>query len=209
MKMLVLAMAAAFAAMAFIGASSASAEIELCSTNTSPCTGIMYEAGKTLKGSLKPETIAELSTSLGTVKCKKSETAGKQNALSAAEKLDFSIETASFEECTLGASSCTVETQNKPYLGLLLLNAKKEWHLVVEKATAGKPQAHITCTSGLNCTFGSNEILFSLTNPTKTEPHAILTVNQSLEREGGFCPTTSTWKATYLVLEPLGYYAVG
>lgn len=203
-------MAAAIAATASIGASSASAEIEVCSTNTSPCTGTMWETGKIVKASLTPETFSELVTSLGTVKCKKSELTGKQAELRATERLQFVIETVSFSECSLGASSCTLTAQHLPYLDLLLLNAKKEWHFIIhEDPPNDAPLFKLACTSGMNCTFRAGEILVSLLNPTLQQPHMIMHISVPLEREGSFCPTTSTWKVTYLMLEPLGFFAVG
>src|SRR5881227_2620158 len=68
---LTLALAAAMALMGLIGSGTASAT-ELCSTNTSPCTGTKYSSGTTVTAQLKSGTSAVLTNSISNETCKKS-----------------------------------------------------------------------------------------------------------------------------------------
>lgn len=208
-KMLGLAVVAAIAAMAFVGAAGASAETALlCSTNTEPCTGTKAKNGTAISASLTTGSIAELETNLGIVKCTESSTSGK---VTNENEGKAEISKVSFSKCVLGSTECVVTMENIPYEGLLALAAGSAWHFTVHKFGAGgNPQALVKCGSIINCKFGTPNALFVWLQPNPpAEPHAVLHIAQELERIGGFfCPSTSTWRALYLVTSPLGYYAV-
>ncbi len=211
-KMLGLAMVAALATMAFIGASSASA-VTLCEELTAEEGGAECPAAKrfavptTLHAELAAGTKAVLEGGglFGNIECEESASEGNTVAEGSTElSLMGEITKLTFGKCTHGAETCTVESEHKPYLVLVLLTGEPapapKWHVVVEKkGTNGRPQAKVTCPAG-SCTFGKEEVLFGLL-PLGTPPVDVhLSVAQELEREGGvFCPAKSTWKATYLV----------
>jgi len=142
---------------------------------------------------------SELLSSLGTIKCASWVASGTQTEL----LVHGSIESVSFSKCALGKSECTVTPEHLNYLVLVLLNTDMAggYHAVVSSGGSGNPQAHVVCGGLVNCTFGAAEILFSITS---LEHDTSWTVNQSLSRTGGICPSTSTWQAAYLVrcLEP-------
>jgi hypothetical protein len=207
-KMLGLAMVAAIAAMAFIGASSASA-VNICETGTAGeyleegCPeGKAFAEGTALKAQLGSGTKAILETNLGNVVCNKSAVSGKTGA-STEEKLEGSIESVTFEECTLGATKCTVTVEGLPYKALLLLVPKAElldglghlhYHFIIH---LGK--AKVVCGTSFSCTFGAPEILFNV----HFMPPWLLLVKQALERQAGlFCPSSSVWNATYEITAP-------
>jgi hypothetical protein len=211
-KILGIAAIAALTAMAFLGASSASA-VKLCKnagTGEEPnvrypgeCPGgESYAEGTAISSQLLAGTKAVLKTSLGNVVCNKSAVTGKTGA-STEEKLEGSIEKVTFEECKLGATACTVKVEGLPYKALLLLVPKEQlldgfghlhYHLVVH---LGK--ATVVCGAVLSCTFGAKEILFNVHFISVW----ILKVAQELERQGGLiCPSTSFWEAEYEITEP-------
>jgi len=146
LKMLVLAAAAASLTV-LLGASPASAT-ELCSTNTSPCSGTMYGAGTEGKANLRTGTEAVLKAGFATVKCKISSFRGTSaNTGSSTETIINSIENLAYEEC-----NCTVT---------VLENGELETHTDGAGATGnGIPtgkgtKVTINC-SGVTCIFGTS-----------------------------------------------------
>lgn len=216
-KILGIAAIAALTAMAFLGASSASA-VKLCKkAGTGEEPNVMYPAGEcpggesesytkgtVISSQLLAGTKAVLKTNIGNVVCNKSTVSGKTGA-STEEKLEGEIEKVAFEECKLGVTACTVNVEGLPYKALLLLVSEKQlldglghlhYHLVIH---LGK--ATVVCGSVLSCTFGAKEILFNV----HLTPLSIwyLKVAQELERQGGLiCPNTSFWEAEYEITAP-------
>jgi len=192
-----LALVAAAAVMAFVGATSASAITELeevvnCKVKTDPCpAGSTWGANTILDGEA---TDPVLLSSLGTILCASSATGGTQTTALA----HGTIESLSFTTCTLGKTSCTVSPEHLNYLVLVLLDTAMDggYHAVVSSGGGGNPQAHVVCGSLVDCTFGAAEVLFSV---ELMEHDTLWIVNQALSRTGGICPSTSTWQATYLV----------
>jgi hypothetical protein len=210
-KTLGLAAVAAIAAMALLGAASASAHT-ICKSNhpLDECpVGDRYTLPVTINSTLVAGTTATLLSSLGNVVCKKSAVSGKVTE-NTGESVLGKIESVTFEECKLGGTNCTVTTENLPYTAHLLLaiesvtepadlgggTFQQHYHLVVLNG-----KAHVVCGAFINCKFGAPEILFRV-RPLTTDTD--LLVLQELEREGGFCPSTSTWHAQYLLLASEG-----
>jgi hypothetical protein len=206
-KMLGLAVVATVVATAFLGASSAAAHT-ICKSNhpLDECpVGDRYTLPVEISSTLVSGTNAVLLSSVGNVTCKKSEVKGKITG-NTGESVLGEITSVTFTECKLGSTACTVTTENVPYTAHLLLAIEKvtepadlgggtfqqHYHLVVLNG-----KAHVECGAFINCKFGAPEILFRV-RPLATDSD--LLVLQELEREGGFCPATSTWHAQYLLL---------
>jgi hypothetical protein len=203
LKMLGLAMISAFALMA-IGAGSASA-VTLCKEAKTPCPEAQrYPSSTTWHLTIKVTIHTQLTTSIGTVTCKKTTIHGGTTS-TGTNPLLGSITSVSDSECTLGSTPCTVTHQNLPYKGTVTAGATVGNGTVkAESGGVGKPQAKVECGSFINCTFGAPEVSFSVVggNP------AIATFSQSLEREGGLCPSTSTAETEYEVVEPKPLFIV-
>jgi hypothetical protein len=211
-KMLDLAAIAAAVAMAFVGASSALAvtsleEVVVCKLDVSTClSGETYGSGTKIDGELVAGTHSTLLTPLGNVLCNESETEGELTSALA----HGSITSVTFGGCTVGSNTCTVETENTPYLVKVLLTTNHaEYHALVTSGGGGEPKALTDCgSSALKCYFHHAEILFTV---LLKSTDVVWDVSQELKRTGGsgfLCPTTSTWDAEYLVrcLEPEGTY---
>jgi hypothetical protein len=196
-KMLGLVAAAAMAAMALVGASSASATVlcKVAPTENKCPAGSTYGAGTVIKGTTE---VATLTSPAGNVTCHSETEAKTANAGGAAETVKGEITALSFNNCVLDPlkTECTVETNNLPY------NAEVHWTsgtnngtLTVEKhAGGGNPGATVTCAGVIECTFSNT--LFNL--PVTGGNPATVTANEvTLLREGGLCPSTAKWDATY------------
>jgi hypothetical protein len=219
-KMFSLAMAAAVAALALVGVSPASAS-ELCSTNTSACTGTMYPTGTAISGT---STKAELKTEGGivnpTVTCTKSTTSGKTTSLGApGEVVKGVIETLTFEGCTnsIDGKGCTAETgnfltQTEPWAAIVTANNPSNGNgtLGVTEGTKGKPGGTFKCLTlaAPECSYTTKSASLTVTGDTP----AIATANQILLPENvapsSFgCPPKARWTATY-TLSPSPLFVV-
>jgi len=192
-KMMGLAVVAAMAVMAMAGAGTASANGTACTTNTSPCTSLLANGTK-LSAQLKSGTHATLTSSLGNVTCKKSTVGGVINNASTAHG---EITSLTFTECTLGSTACTVKATAPPYT---VTGVASNQTLTITQKTGGNvPGALVECGSFINCTFSNSDITLGFTGGT---PAFIKAEAVSLNRSGGFCPSTSTWHAEYEVTSP-------
>jgi hypothetical protein len=197
-KMLGLAAVAAAALMAFVGASSASADV-LCTVNNTP----ECPAGKKieeLKSSLKSGTKATLETTGGEtlVTCTESSVSGK------IEKQGEGVEPeGSFtkEQLTWGGCSSTTDT----LAGGVLRVETKEVEPGVFKHTViaggGATGAKVTVNIfGVSCVYGPGASAISLGDLKQGEP-ALLEISTIVNKvEGGFlCPSSNRWTATYQI----------
>jgi hypothetical protein len=205
-KMLGLAAVAAMAITAFAGAASASAS-ELCSTNTSPCTGTKYGAGTTLEAT---STSSVLTTSGGfinpVVTCTHSALKGSvTNAGGKGLNVVGTINSLTFTGCTYSGGKCTMTATGTSYLATGIATGGGNGILTVEKDTGGVPGASVSCEGLLTCDYSSSDISFSLTggNPAK------IVANKVLLSGGAFpCPTQASWTATWTVLKPSPLFLV-
>jgi hypothetical protein len=191
-----LAAIAAVAAMAFIGASSASATV-LCKTATVPCPE-KYEAGTIIEGTA---TNATLTSNLATVVCGHSVTKTKvENAGGAAATVTGSITTLSFTSCaTTTGVPCTVTVEKLPFKAEVHWTVGANGTLTAESGGTGSPRASVVCAGLISCTF--EKALYTL--PVDGGNPASVTANKvSLERTpfGGtpLCGTESFWDAKYV-----------
>jgi hypothetical protein len=198
LKMLGLAVVAAAALTAFIGAGTASAT-ELCSTATTPCSGTKYLSGTKIEAT---STKAVLKTNILTVTCTHSVIAGETTSNGGATAVTGKTTTLDFTGCTdNNGKACTVSSTslgNASVSGGTASTTGKFNYNVTSKTGA-----HVNC-SGLSCNFN----LTSATLPGQNTVGGTPTVKAEeveLERESGFeflCPTTSTWTATYTIIKP-------
>lgn len=200
-KRIGLALAAAAAIMAFVGAGTASATA-LCKNNTSdPCSAV-YASGTLVSGK---STDAKLSTNLGTVECAESLTTVKTGAATAAgTPMSGEVTKLEWKTCHLGSTECTVETVHLNYSASLNWTSGKNGSLTVSSGGAGSPGAHVKCESllvHLDCTFEKPEVTGSVTGGftegSGTPVGEVAFVGVTLNRTGGFCPEESTWTAHY------------
>jgi hypothetical protein len=196
-KILGLTAVAAMAVMAFVGAGTASATT-LCKSGGSPEAGC--GAGK---GEINAETDniegtssnAILTSSLTDVTCKVSETKINPTSSTGAPILG-TVENLNFkEDCTTASgTSCTVTVVNLPYSSSLEGTALT----VTDPIGAG---ATVKCGFLINCTFTTKSATLNIVNGT---PSVAKAEGVKLEREGGFCPETAEWHATYSTTAPTG-----
>jgi hypothetical protein len=197
-KILVLCVAAAVLAAAYLA--SPAGAVTLCKEAKNPCPeASRYPAGTKISGALKEKTHWDVTTSIGTVTCTVSNFSETSNATSGNPHVS-TLTSITFTGCTLGSTKCTVVALHLPWKvtrtsGFLGIgNGTK----VIESDGSGTPQYKVECGSFMNCTFGSSSISFSTTGGSPARE----TVNQSLEREGGLCPSTATWTAEYTISAP-------
>lgn len=203
-KMLGLAAVAALAVMAVVGAASASATT-VC-TSPEPCPtahsagGKMYEPNDVIVGT---STNATLTSSLGNVTCKHSETALKLTTTgSTGVAVQGDVISLTFTECTLdpAGSECVVTVQNLPYAAEATVGTAPNGTLKVTSGGSGNPGANVECAGVINCTFSNT--VFNLPvdggNPAKVTASKV-----GLLRSGGLCPNEATWDATYSSTTPV------
>lgn len=199
-KMLGLVAVTAVAAMALIGASSASANPKLCKVKTSPCpAGEAYTLPLTVNAHLETGTLAELQTSLLTDKCKVSTvklTAKESNATA----IVGTLETITFSECTCKTSQAV----SVPWAGSLTAGTEGNGTLLASNGGTGNPGGLVVCPTILgekHCTYRSADpkVTFDGGVPAKVLAAVPLTKAEGAGESDGSCPATATWKATYVV----------
>jgi hypothetical protein len=187
-KMFGLAALAALMAMAFVGASSATAETtKLCSyelSETSTCITHVHET--TLSGAK-----GKLLTSVLTVECDVlflgDQKAGTSNPL---------IITGTFTYTNCG--SCTVEEVG----GGVEIKVLKEGHETAK--VTGEGEVHVNC-SGLNCTYNGEGLLGTGKGPllsSETNGGVTITEQTAKKVSGLFCPEKSKLDITTTPLLP-------
>ena len=195
-KMFGLAAVAAFALMAFVGASSAMANTEtaLCKKKTLVCAvEDRYPAGTVLSSSLKTGTEAVLSGALS-VKCKASTVGGKTEGPTLGPTVLGAIEATTFTSC----EGCThVLSQNTPWTAHIknALNLKGTLTVLNPKVQL------LGCPFGISCTATAAEVVLDV--DTSVEPPVIKAINEPLSL--GICGN-GTWNAEYIVLAPKPLY---
>jgi hypothetical protein len=207
-KVFGLAAVAAVAAMAFIGAGTASAahEVVLCSvlppTPNSLCAAAnVLPAGTEILGLAKNPKLegtitVECEDSIATVKTKESMN----------EKLGVELTKLEFGKLPTpslgtGCTGCTGGIHTAPpYQGTILMENEKDYVI----HTAGNALL-LNCPFGVECKFGS-EALTLLIDPDLTQHDAasqvkgdLLLINNTLNRTGGsiLCGSTGLWTASY------------
>jgi hypothetical protein len=218
LKILGLAAVAALALMAAIGASTASANALLCSTTGDSGTIININCSNTTKGtaqipnpttikaSLKPGTVAELTSTFDNVKCTTSEVSGTASG----ETGTGNIESMTFSGCTDSfGGACTADTS---------ASSTNKWPATVTTTTVGVHDGngllHVSNITGkFSCPIGTCRYTASTATPHVTggEPAHITATKIVLNREevSTFgCSATATWSATYVVTTPKSLWVI-
>ena len=114
-KILGLGLLAAMAAMAIMGAGTASAT-KLCSVNTSPCpAGNTYGKGTAIKTQLVAGTKSVMTSGFVTISCTESSMSGKTTSEGGAGAVTGEIGSVTWKNCTSGLGSCTASSLNTPW----------------------------------------------------------------------------------------------
>jgi hypothetical protein len=206
-----LAAIAAVAAMAFLGASSASATFHtaLCKSNEG---GALTCAPANLATHIEAESVGStlLLTDIVTVHCDSSHVLAEALGLSGLNPTTGAIEPQlvhltelTFTGCkTTAGLNCTV-TVLTPLGDLLVLKTAAN----LANIQSHKTSAKVVCGFILSCTFGGLPTLHGLGSANDTS-HAHVTASKvPLGLEGGsLCPAEATWDSLYLVTLPLPLY---
>ena len=182
-KMLGLAMVAAVAAMAFVGAGTASAnetKLTWCTNNNALCQGkdvlklITAKAtNPVLLGNLNQE--CETSTTMTT-----EESATTTTISGVVDELTFS-----------NCKPCTTVTTSPPYKASISGTTM----------TSGGSATFKNCPFGINCKFGASKIELELVMSAENRLEKIVASKEPLSLEEGsafFCGSTGEWDATYV-----------
>jgi hypothetical protein len=204
-KVLSLAAVAAFAAMAFVGAGTASAEeheIVLCKELAELCPeGKLWPKETVLLGLAEnPELTGNL-----TEKCEDSTVEGETGA-EIASPLPFTITSLEFGELPTpslgeGCEPCTAVHSLVPLSGSLEVSGEDEYFL------NGSGKALLLCPLGINCGFEGNNIKSPISHTGKHKAHEgenlpVIEIEATLKLYTGssfFCGNSGIWHANYVV----------
>lgn len=197
-KLLGLSTVAALAAMAFVGASSASAgPTALCSVHFDPCPPGYEQVGHFEALAVDVSVL----TQAGTVLCAHSNLLGY--ALNLGNPLVIHLTYLDFLNCTLGGNPCEITTLETG-LALLLRVALNTGNLQLHNTS------FLVVCAGLHCIYGGLPTLQALGHNYEANQLATIHANQvPLERLGGlFCMEGAQLDALYIVLLPHPVYIV-
>jgi hypothetical protein len=190
-KMVGLAVIAALAAMAVLGAGTASAT-RLCKTNTLPC-GSIVASGTTGTGELTGTNEAVLTSGFAVVKCKTSSISGKTTSEGGGAGVNVTdeITSASASNCT-----CNLGGEVKALAEGLPWKMEVSWTKEMNgTGTTSNPKGSFTC-AGEKCIYSTASLSSTMTGG---KPMTIAT-ESSLKKVAGsglLCSETATIKATY------------
>jgi hypothetical protein len=201
----VLLVFAALAAVALLGAAPASATT-LCKAEEEVCAeGNRYPAGTGVKMELATGSTSQIKTSLGTVVCKGSTGEGESTEESTGSRelaLDILIKVG-FTSCSLGKTSCTLEVPRAWLILVLFLFTFPFFHGKIEKdpTTKGEANINVKCGSLFNCVYNVENALLGGEDgaPASLAANEITLLT---EGEEFICPATSKWTAKYTITEP-------
>ena len=198
MKMFGLAVLAAVAAMAFVGASSASANqsTTLCKINQLPCASTnQWPTGTGLVGTSVGTAL--LLSDIVTVHCN-STASGKITSAALAKPLVGTL-VPSFTGCKTGSgTNCTVTTSSGT---MLLLKTGPG----VGTATVHNVLARVQCGFFIDCSYVSDGVELEALSLSGAHPALLHANGVELQNEGGFlCPDESFWDALYTVKTSTG-----
>jgi hypothetical protein len=199
--------------LAVLGVANASAETALeevvvCSKKIDPCLeGVVSQAlpsGTLIDASPVSGEKSVILTSVGNVECIASFSGATTSTLARGK-----ISSLTFTNCNLGENMCIVFTPEEvlPLFVRVLLSANDfEYHAVVSGGGTGLPTIHVECPL-MNCVLSASEVLYEVLLIANVN-HTVWDVLQTLNREGGLCPSTSVWHTKYLVrcLLPTGTF---
>lgn len=193
-KMLGLAAAAALAAMALLGAGSASATT-LCSANEEECASPLA-SGTVIKAESADVVFV---TNLQNITCSGSKLEGKTTAASG-EPLTAQITGLTLTGCkTASGASCTHTTLSLPWAAAFEATGGGNGALTLSSGGSGNPGWTYVCGLVMNCTVSTPEATLSVEGG---EPATLRAEEVELESSGGNCPAGQRVSATYTVTSP-------
>jgi hypothetical protein len=192
-KMLGLAVVAAAALMAFVGAGTASANGRICSTATNPC-GSPWPTGTFIEFSLKSGTSARLTTTEGSTldTCTSSSVNGTLEKNSAGS-------TAEGKNSAVNWGGCTVTTDTI-LPGGLKITAEGGGNGTVSSNAKIEVTVNVfsSCNYGVEANSPIGTLDEGLGSAAKFTANAI-----AKKLNGGFlCPETTKWTAEYVLTKP-------
>jgi hypothetical protein len=193
-KMIGLAALTALMAMAFVGATSASATT-LCNADEASCTNPTTSVHEVGIGK------AKLLTSIGTTECNvlfASTSIGKGGGTVQTLEGKFT-----YTSCTLGGSSCTAEEEKSP------AEIKVERTGSEASKVTGEGQVHVVCAGFIDCSYNGTNLVGTGTGALSAgngTGEVTLSEQSTTKVAGGFlCPktakldiTTGALSATYI-----------
>jgi len=200
MKILGLCLLGALAAMAIMGAGTASAT-KLCSVNTSPCpAGNTYGKGTSIKAQLPAGGTSVMSSGFTTVTCTSSTMSGKTTSEGGAGAVTGEISSVTWKNCTSSLGSCTASALNTP------------WKVEVSGSggsgtmSVNNPGGKFTC-GGVTCEYAASKASVSANGGN---PATIKASGVSFSKIGGgfLCSSSASWTATYEVTSPKPLFVV-
>lgn len=199
-KILGLCLLAALAAMAFVGAGTASAT-KLCSVNTSPCpAGNTYAKGTAIKAQLVPGGTSTMSSGFVNITCTESTISGKTTSDGGAGAVTGSISSVTWKNCTSGLGACTASALNTPWSAEVTGSGGNGTMTI--SGAGGK----FTC-GGTTCEYSSSKASVSVSGGN---PATIKASNISFSKIGGgfLCSSTASWSGTYEATAPKPLFIV-
>jgi hypothetical protein len=200
MKILGLGMLAALAAMAFLGAGTASAT-KLCSVNTSPCpAGNTYGKGTAIKAQLVAGTNSTMASGFVNISCSESTISGKTTSEGGAGAVTGTISSVTWKGCTSGLGACTASALNTPWSAEVTGSGGNGTMSI--SGAGGK----FTC-GGVTCEYAASKASVSVSggNPATIKASSI-----SFSKIGGgfLCSSTASWSGTYEATAPKPLFIV-
>lgn len=200
MKILGLGLLAALAAMAFLGAGTASAT-KLCSVNTSPCpAGNTYGKGTAIKAQLVAGTTSTMTSGFVNISCTESTISGKTTSEGGAGAVTGTISSVTWKGCTSGLGACTASALNTPWSAEVTGSGGNGTMSI--SGAGGK----FTC-GGVTCEYSASKASVSVSGGN---PATIKASNISFSKIGGgfLCSSTAAWSGTYEATAPKPLFIV-
>jgi len=204
LKMLTLAVFAMALAGAAMGPTQAGATVLCVGEAEGVCPEVdEYPANTKVTGSLAEGTEAEISNSIGTIKCSGS-TIEAETSEAEAELLAGSVTGLSFTGCSLKSTACTLTAEHLPFAASWQWTESGDGFLTVSAGEKGVPAIKESCGSLIKCTLSSEKLGLDFTGG---EPGSIVASAEALSKTEGFlCPKTSSFTATYTLSAPESGY---
>lgn len=208
-KMLGLAVLAALAATALVGAGSASATV-LCDTtpgagNACP-QGHAYPADSTLEAHAEDVSLGPIGYGGDELICDMSDmTVTTTTAGGAGAAVDGLVDALDFQGCS-GASGgvpCEVGVTGLPYSASIEYIFNPDGILTFAEGTFGEPGFVMVCAGAIECayTFGETDL-----DVVGGAPASVIAQEDSLHLDWGLCRSWSLWSASYEVTAPTAIY---
>lgn len=196
MKMLGLSLLAAMAAMAAIGAGTASAT-KLCAVNSAPCpAGDTYGKGTSIKAQLVAGTTSTMASGFVTINCTDSSISGKTTSAGGGTGVAVTgeISSVSWKNCTSNLGSCTASSLFTPWKAEVTGSGGNG---TMSVSNAG---GKFTC-GGVTCEYKASKASVSVSGGS---PATIKASNVSFSKVGGsfLCSSTASWSGEYEATSP-------